>query len=193
MVKNWLSEYKFKNWISHSSTKKPVTFKEKQDRADQIASQLCKHSKWLTHGKSIRIDDLIDMKLIITNYEESETLKDAIDRYYTLLEMTFEMTGIYKLYETCGGQIYSFTSTNVPVPQMQGNKDLNMAFIDFQCPKCKSIYKIQANFKPNIQIRKNCIPYPKTNIFVCPNCGTNTPLTPIKLKIESQTGKKILN
>jgi len=193
LVKTWLSKYKFKSWSTHSSSKKPVTFKEKQDRADQIASTLCKHSKWLTHGKSIRIDDLRAMKLIITDYEESGTLKDAIERYYTLLEITFEMTGIYKLYETCNSQIYSFTSTNVPVPQIPGQKELDMAFIDFQCPKCKVIQKIQANFKQNVPIQQNCIPYPKSNVYVCTNCGTNTPLIPIRLKIESQTGKKILN
>jgi hypothetical protein len=107
--------------------------------------------------------------------------------------MTFEMTGIYKLYETIGSQIYSFTSTNIPVPVMPGPQVLDMAMIDFQCPKCKTVQKIQANFKPNIPIQKDCIPYPKSNVYLCKNCGTNTPLIPIRMKIESQTGRKIVN
>jgi phage FluMu protein Com len=81
----------------------------------------------------------------------------------------------------------------VPVPQIPGQQNLDMAIIDFQCPKCKVIQKIQANFKQNIPIQKDCLSYPKSNIFVCPNCGTNTPLIPLRLKIESQTGKKIVN
>ena len=49
-------------------------------------------------------------------------------------------------------------------------------------------FKIHSNF-----IRK-LIPYisPKNNIFICPNCKMNINLAPLRLQIESQTGKKIV-
>ncbi|MEA1887427.1 MAG: Clp protease ClpP [Bacteroidota bacterium] len=192
LVKKWLSEYKFRTWEKHSSTSKPVTKKEKQTRADTIATALCKHSKWLTHGKSIRLDDLEELRLRITNYESHPTLCDAIERYYTLLQMTFDMTGIYKLYETISSQIYTFTQQDASIQRKPGQKDLDTALIDFKCPKCKVITKIQAAFKKGIPLQKNVVPFPKDNIFICPNCGTKTPLTPLRLDIESKTGKKII-
>lgn len=192
LVRKWLSEYKFRTWETHSSNGNPVTNKEKHLRADQIASALCKHGNWLTHGKSIRLDDLEELRLKITNYEANSDLSDAIDRYFTLLQMTFDMTGIYKLYETIESQIYSFTKQGAPIKQKPGKQDIDTVIIDFQCPKCKVVSKIQAVFKKGVPLQKGTIPFPKNNIFVCPNCETKTPLTPLRLDIESQTGKNII-
>jgi hypothetical protein len=36
---------------------------QKRQRADEIARSLCDHSKWLTHGRSIRKDDLMSLRL----------------------------------------------------------------------------------------------------------------------------------
>lgn len=41
------------------------------------------------------------MKVQITDYSKDRKLSEAIDRHYTLLRMTFDMTGIYKIFETC--------------------------------------------------------------------------------------------
>ena len=51
------------------------------------------------------MQDLRDMKLKITDYRENSELYDAITRYYTLLQMSFE-TNIYKVIETPESQIY---------------------------------------------------------------------------------------
>lgn len=50
LVTNWLKDYKFKFWTTHSSTGKEVTDEEKNDRANAIATLLCNHGHWLTHG-----------------------------------------------------------------------------------------------------------------------------------------------
>lgn len=199
LVTNWLKTYKFKYWDKRSSSGIPVTEEYKEQRANEIASKLCKHSDWLTHGRSIRIKDLEDMKLLITDYSQDAELAEAIDRYYTLLRITFDMTGIYKLFETCNSQIYQSVSQVAPaavsIPQQQIKKDqVTDAIADFPCPKCGAIYKIQLNFKSGI-VKKNgnnVILYPKNDLFVCPNCSTQTDLSAMRLQAESQIGLKVI-
>lgn len=192
LVKNWLSIYKFKYSEIHSSTGKPVTQEEKENQANEIANKLCKHSDWLTHGRSIRINDLERMGLKIRNYSNETDLYDAIDRYFTLLRMTFDLTGIYKIFETCHSQIYQSISQalipSIPVPK---NIKPKMAHANFICPKCSAQYKIQMNFEKNVNIAPASVPYPKNDIFVCPNCGTQTNVSPMRLQLEAQTGLKV--
>ena len=49
LVTEWLAKYKFKYWNAHSDGR-DVTEKERRDRAEEIADDLCSQSKWLTHG-----------------------------------------------------------------------------------------------------------------------------------------------
>ncbi len=107
LVKDWLAKYKFKNWDTHSSTGQPVTEEEKKLRAAEIAGQLRSHKKWLTHGRSIRMDDLHNMRLQVSDYTQDPNLGDAVHRYHTLLQMTFS-SNIYKVIETPTSQIYRF-------------------------------------------------------------------------------------
>ena len=104
LVADWLCSYKFKDWHTHSSTKKQVTADERKERAQQIADQFRDHSRWKTHGRSLKIDDLRQMKLYVTDYSSTPELANAIRRYYTLLQMTFA-TNIYKIFETPSSQI----------------------------------------------------------------------------------------
>ncbi len=196
LVKQWLATYKFKYWDTHKSSGVKVTKEEKESRAEEIASKLCKHSDWLTHARSIKIDDFKNMKLLITDYSQNTELEDTITKYYTLLRMTFETTNIYKIFETDKSQILRFTLTGnpqlpnppiIPIPQN------NIALIDFECPNCKSHSKIQANIGTSSPINNGNIPYPlKDNIFICPNCKSVNNILPIKLQIEAQSGKKIV-
>lgn len=196
LVTNWLSEYKFKYWLTHSSTGNDVTREDKEQRAEIIASRLCKHSDWLTHGRSIKIQDFNDMRLLITDYSQIPDLNDAIIRYYTLLRMTFESTNIYKIFETPSSQIYRFTlggNPQIPNPPISSNKQNEIAIIDFSCPNCKSHSKIQANIGKPSPIQEGHLPFPiKDNIFTCPNCKAANNILPIKLQIEAQSGKKIV-
>jgi len=189
LVTKWLTEYKFKNWKKHSSTGKPVTQEEKEKRANQIAKLLCKHSYWLTHGRSIKIDDFNKMRLLITDYSKNTKLNVAITRYYTLLRMTFESTNIYKIFETPTSQIMRFSGTNVPPPQ---NNNAKKVVVSFECPSCKSRFEIQANLEKNLKLEQGKFPYPKNDIFNCPNCKTHSNLGQIRLQIEAQTRKKVV-
>jgi predicted RNA-binding Zn-ribbon protein involved in translation (DUF1610 family) len=195
LVTNWLSTYKFKFWTTHSSTGQPVTENDKKERANDIAAKLCKHSDWLTHGRSIRMNDLHGMKLKITNYEEDEKLKDAIERYYILLRLTFDRTTIFKIYETISTQIYSSVNVNptLPMPMLPpGHQEPKSVIAGFECPKCGLPLEVQLDLATNQPLKPGVPRYPKNNIYICPNCGSQQDLTPLKLQVEAQSRKKVI-
>lgn len=190
LVTEWLSKYKFKYWDKHSNTGKSVTDKEKKKRATEIAATLCRQSKWLTHGRSIKIGDFEEMRLKITDFSAQKELNEAILKYYTLLRMSFE-TNIYKIFETVESQIYRFAV--VPGQRPPEGKGKEVAEINFECPRCKEKFLIQANLEKNIALKKDRIPYPiDSDVFKCPNCGTESNIRNIRLQVEAQSGKKIV-
>lgn len=190
LVTQWLSEYKFKFWSIHSSTNKPVTPEDKRKRAHQIADKLCRQSEWLTHGRSIKIDDFEKMQLKITDFSKIPDLNEAIMRYYTLFKMSFE-TNIYKIFETVDSQIYRFS---VPPQMSQQIKKIDkIAGIDFECPQCKKHSRIQVNLDSSSPLTPDHLPYPIENdIFECPNCHSKNNIGQIRLQLEAQSGKKIV-
>ncbi|NLH35664.1 MAG: Clp protease ClpP [Lactococcus chungangensis] len=190
LVTDWLSEYKFKYWHKHSSTGAEVTVEDKKKRAKEIAGQLCKHSDWLTHARSIKIGDFQKMKLIIEDFSLNAELNDAIMRYYTLLRMSFETT-IYKIYETTKSQIYRFSIP--PGKDISRENKNEIVEIKFECPKCKNVSMIQANLEKKSPLKNTNLPYPlDNNIFKCPHCGAESDISKIKLEIEAQTGKNVV-
>ncbi len=192
LVYKWLSEYKFKDWKKHSSTGKDVTDEEKIERANWIADELCKHSNWLTHGRSIKIADLVKLKLKITDYSKNPPLNEAITRYYTLLRMSFD-TNIYKICETANTQVYRFLISATEQKQQIQPQQAKNVIIEFECPKCKHKHEMQANLDKSMALKKGLIPYPVSdNILRCTNCGTENNLMPLRLQIEAKTGKKIV-
>lgn len=83
LLKKWLVQYKFKDWVLHSSTQKPVTIEEKQIRAEEIAQALGDNSKWHSHGRHIGIGTLNnDIKLRIEDLGQSCDLQEAIGNYH---------------------------------------------------------------------------------------------------------------
>ncbi len=190
LVTQWLSQYKFKFWDKHNSTGQPVTSEEKEAKAKNIADKLCKHSDWLTHGRSIKISDLESMGLKITDYTKTPELNEAITRYYTLLRISLESTNIYKIVETPITQIMRFAGSNVPPPQ---NNQVLDGVVNFECPKCKNRYEIQARLNNQSKIDPAKQQFPKNDVFICPSCGLNSNLAAARLQIEAQTGKKIVS
>ena len=86
LLKKWLVQYKFKNWTIHNSTKKEVTEKEKEERAEDIAAQLGDNSKWKSHGRPINIKELSSLKLKIDDYSQNMNVRPAIRQYYNMLK-----------------------------------------------------------------------------------------------------------
>jgi len=193
LVEDWLVAYKFKDWATHSSTGQPVTEEDRKQRAQEIADELCKHSKWKTHGRSIKIDDLEAMRLKISNYAANAKLHDAIHRYHVLMQMTFATSSIYKIFETPATQIYKFDVQQMQKlpPQFNPGKASN-AKVEYKCPKCGNTTQIFAKFKKQDTVPPGEIPFPADNRFQCPHCGTISDLSKVRHDIESMTKKPIV-
>lgn len=99
LVKNYLQQYKFKNWDRHTSTGQPVTPEEKEQRALEIATNLCEHSFWKTHSRGItREVAWRDCKIKITHSESITNLDRAIKRMWAVLWFFFENSPLYKMF-----------------------------------------------------------------------------------------------
>jgi len=201
LVREWLRDYKFSHWETHKSSGKKVTIEEKELRANEIATALCKHSDWFTHARSIKIDDLKKLRLEIVDYSEIKELDDAINRYFTLLSITFTGTNIYKIFETPESQIFNHVMptgikqpVQLPMPAMPNQLDsIKTAEVGFICPRCKHEMKIQANLEKHCDLKPDFLPFPvDNNIIQCLNCGLQSNITPIRLQIEAATRKKVV-
>jgi hypothetical protein len=191
LVTDWLCTYKFQHWTTHSSTGRPVTPDERRARAREIADQLCNHSRWLSHARSIKLADLVAMRLKITDYSQLPDLADAIRRYHTLLRMTFE-TNIYKVMETPTSQIFRFVvAQQAPVAAPAGLGAANKAFSQVPCAKCGKQMKIQVNFEPGLPLDPGCLPYPKDDILKCPDCNSELNLTDMRRQLEALIKKEV--
>lgn len=195
LVTQWLEKYKFKYWTVHSKNNQAVSQEERHSKAEEIATELCSQSRWLTHGRSIKLDDLESLGLKITDYSKNAKLNDAITRYYTLLRMTFEATNMYKLFETTKSQIHRFfVPLMPPQPPSAPPPTADVAVFDFKCLKCGKTFKIQANLGKDVPLQSGAYPYPKSNdVFICPVCGTQHNLSDARLQIEAQSGKKVVH
>lgn len=203
LVKNWLANYKFKYWETHRSSGAKVTIEEKEARANEIAGKLCKHSDWLTHGRSIRLSDLQKLRLEIFDYRTVPELNDCITKYYTLLRMTFDMSNYFKIFETKDTQINQ--TINLPTQPMAGQhmpmqlglqkpllagQQNQHAIIEINCPRCANPSKIQLNLNQKSPVIHEALAFPIDDVFVCPNCQMHIDLKGTRLQIEAQTGLK---
>lgn len=186
LAADWLAKYKFSHWTHHKDGT-PVTFEERKAASEKAATQLCSHSHWLSHGRSLTITDVRGLGIKVTDFGEMPELADAIRRYHVLLRMSFE-TNIYKLYETTKSQILRFQGEGPPnQPKTAKQGELN-----WPCPKCKTAQFIQFNFEPNLPIKPGFISFPKDNKLTCPMCNTQSDLSSVRLQIEAQAKKRIL-
>ena len=64
----------------------PVTEKQKEKRAEEIADLLSNNNEWKSHGRPINIETLEnELKLKIKDYSENQELRNLIREYYDLL------------------------------------------------------------------------------------------------------------
>lgn len=201
LVTDWLVQYKFREWATHSSTGAPVTAEDRRQRAGQVAKALTDHGAWKTHGRSIKIADLRAMRLQIKDYSETPDLADAIRRYYTLLQMTFS-TPVYKLFETPESQIMRMEAAQVVqalqglVPGIQLPPGAVPAGAEMQvtCKKCQRQMSVFAPFSQGTPMPKpGMVPFPASNKLQCPGCGAEIDLSMARRQLESQTRRPIVS
>ncbi len=187
LVTEWLAKYKFRTWTTHASNGRPVTDEERTARANEIADALCNHGRWLTHGRSLKREDLEVLRLKITDYSHSPDLYDAIRRYHTLLQMTFA-SNMYKLFETATSQVYRFVSQGAPAPQERPGE---ICIVEVNCV-CTTVSKIQVNLGQAHPLQEGCQPFPADGIFKCPSCGAPHNLADLRRQLEMQTKRSVM-
>lgn len=96
LLKEWLPKYKFKSWLKKETTGDDVTDKDRQDRADQIASVLGDAKRWHSHGRGVGMKELLseEIKLKIVNYGNDVALYRNISHYYGLYTDYLQKNGI---------------------------------------------------------------------------------------------------
>lgn len=86
LLKQWLVEYKFKNWTRTKSRQKKVTKAMKTERADSIARLLNDTSEWHSHSRGISMEVLRrKLKLEIDDFGAHPQLGRSLRAYWRLL------------------------------------------------------------------------------------------------------------
>jgi len=99
LVQQYLFQYKFNTWNTHSSDGRQVTDDEKKQKAVEIATHLCDHKEWKSHSRGItRKAAWEECKIKIRHTEEIEGLDRAIRRFWALIYWTFENTSMAKIF-----------------------------------------------------------------------------------------------
>jgi len=95
LLRRWLANYKFKDWVETETRAEPVTQDMKEERADWIARQLNDHHRWLTHGRGLDMVTLQEeLKLKIHDYGQDPHLGQQIWDYFWFLRDHMARNGI---------------------------------------------------------------------------------------------------
>ncbi len=92
LLKEWLVQYKFKNWSHHRSTNigNLVSVEEKDRRAEQIAIALADHKRWRSHARALNMTKLRKLGLEIDDMCDDPEMHDLVRSYNDPLSMYVE-------------------------------------------------------------------------------------------------------
>jgi hypothetical protein len=98
LASNFLENYKFKNWLKHSSSGKTVTASDRSERAVEVATLLCNNSHWKSHGHGINRETADkELRLLIDHLESNQKFHNAVRRLWALFYYTLEKTFLTKI------------------------------------------------------------------------------------------------
>ena len=87
LLREWLVNYKFKDWEITETRQENVTPELKKERAEEIARELNNTERWHSHGHGISMAVLRrDLRLKIDDYDENPQLGSSVKNYYNLFE-----------------------------------------------------------------------------------------------------------
>jgi hypothetical protein len=97
LATKFLVSYKFRSWTTHRSGQ-PVTEEQRQNRAAEVAAQLCSHELWKIHGHGISRDVAEkEVRLQIDRPESVPRLERAMRRLWALLRYANDRAPIAKM------------------------------------------------------------------------------------------------
>ena len=100
---NWLSQYKFKNWVRTETREIPVTQDMKEERAREIAALLSDTARWHTHGRGIGMETLrSELRLVVDDLDETPDLAKLVREYFELLRDYMSREDIHMFVHTKG-------------------------------------------------------------------------------------------
>lgn len=196
LVSQWLVKYKFRDWNATQTRGLPVDEAMKVRRAKEIARTLSDHSKWRSHGRSLKSDDLEGIGLRVTKVDKDPNLAETVYRIQTVCRMLFEFSTTFKIFATCDTKIFRLaTPVGAPMPFPQAAAPDAVEF-QVKCGQCGKVYNIYAKLVQNPRIdeqfkARGKQPFPKNARIVC-DCGFEIDLAGAKNEIEMQTGKKLI-
>ena len=86
LLKEWLAQYKFKDWIKTEAREVAVTSELRQSRALEVAKLLMDHQRWHWHGRPISMEVLRrDVRLRIDDFGEDPELSRRVKEYHQFL------------------------------------------------------------------------------------------------------------
>lgn len=90
LLKQWLVQYKFKNWTSTESRRQAVTHEMRVERAESVANKLNDTKLWRSHGRGLSIEVVRrTLELVIEDFGSEPDLAELNQRvcaYYRLLK-----------------------------------------------------------------------------------------------------------
>jgi len=199
LVVKWLPEYKFKNWDVTETDKTPVTDALKKKRAREIAKALTDHSRWRSHGRSLKIQDLEEIGLKIDSIEDNKKKCELVNKIQVVLRLLYATTSTHKVFAIEGSKIFATAAMATiasPIAQMPVQQAPDSVQADVPCPKCGTVHRVYAKFISNEDIDKKMAQagfekLPKNAKLIC-SCGFEMDLTGLKNQIESNVGRKVV-
>ncbi len=203
LVKKWLENYKFKNWIKRSKSGDAVTDEVRKARAAEVAEMFCDHNMWRSHGRSLKIEDFEDL-LIIERIDNDRKFADIVYSIKTVIQFLFN-SPIYKIYahklaniaqeiivQTAQNQIIPLRNANPSQQNVPTNVELKI-----KCAKCghesvligytnidNKVFK-EKGYKPNVMLDDK-------NQLTCQSCKNVVDLTPTIRKVEKDLNVSLM-
>jgi hypothetical protein len=105
LVKNWLLAYMFDGDADADS------------KATSVANYLGDHAKFHSHGRAVKIPNLLPLGVKVTDIRDNRELQGAVDELYCCLDVLLGNSPACKLFENSAGDIL-VRNLNAPVLQM---------------------------------------------------------------------------
>jgi hypothetical protein len=195
-LREWLPKYKFKHWKTTETRKIEVSDEMKRQRAEEIAKKMIDHSKWRSHGRSLKIKDLEELGLRIKRIESDKALCEIVYRIKTVVKLLFGTSTHFKMFVTEHEKLFRDAFNPRAKNDMLIPTQTPIIEINFPCPKCGKQHPLYAKFGPipqqlEQQIRKKSIKFPPDNKLTC-DCGFQIDLIGVRNQLEKQIGKKMV-
>jgi len=196
-VAKWLTTYKFANWSETQTRKILVTENMKQEAADKITAGIADHSRWKSHGKSIKRQDLDALGLRVSRIEDDPDLADIVRRIQTVLRMLYMSGPHFKVFATEHEKIVRLAMVQgSPLIQGPPIKSVPAIEIEPQCNRCGLRHKLYVKFVKDSRIdedfkKRGVLPFPQDSRMKC-SCGAEIDVSGLKNLLEVQAGRRII-